>query len=155
VHGDGLWGGRGGRAAPAGLIAWWRADGNFLDSVGLNHLQADGRVGFSSGRFGQGFQFNGASSSAYCPGDAPALNDRTQFTLGAWINLDATNDLPVTAGRGIISRVGNSANHSLNFGYQFGVYDNSRQLFCQFNTNGQQIIEAVTGGGRFYRLHKP
>ena len=122
---------------PVGLVAWWRAEGNLLDSVSTNHLQADGGVTFSSGRFGQAFQFDGVSASAYCPGDAPAFNDWTQFTMEAWINLDATNDLPNTGGRAIVSRVGNSANHTLNFGYQFGIYDNSQRIFCQFNTNGQ------------------
>jgi Concanavalin A-like lectin/glucanases superfamily len=121
---------------PAGLIAWWQAEGNFLDSAGANHLQADGNVTFASGRFGQAFQFDGVTNSA--AGPAPALNDWAQFTLEAWINLDATNDVPGAAwGRGIISRVGDPVDHNLNFGYQFGIYDGSRQVFCQFNTNGQ------------------
>jgi hypothetical protein len=123
---------------PAGLIGWWKGDGDLLDSVGTNHLQADGGVTFATGRFGQAFQFDGTSASAYCPGAAPELNDWTQFTLEAWINLDATNDLPSAAwGRGIISRVGNADDHNLNHGYQFGIYDGSRRMFCQFNTNGQ------------------
>ncbi len=87
---------------PAGLIAWWRADGDLHDSAGTNHLQADGNVTYSTGRFGQAFQFDGVSASAYCPGDTPALNEWTQFTMEAWISLDATNDLPNTPGRGII-----------------------------------------------------
>ena len=122
---------------PSGLIGWWQAEGNYVDSVGGNNLTPDSGVTFAPGRFGQAFHFDGVSGSAYCTG-AAALNGWTQFTLEAWINLDITNDVPGgSPGRGIISRVGNAVNHSLNYGYQFGTFNNSAALFCQFNANGQ------------------
>jgi hypothetical protein len=122
---------------PPGLLGWWQAEGNYLDTVGGNNLSPDGGVTFAPGRFGQAFHFDGVSGSAYCTG-AAALNGWTQFTLEAWINLDITNDVPNgSPGRGIISRVGNAVDHSINYGYQFGTFNNSQALFCQFNTNGQ------------------
>src|ERR1019366_7191369 len=124
---------------PPGLIGWWQTDGNFLDSAGTNHLQADGNVTFPPGRFGQAFRFDGVSASAYQAGAAPALNDWSQFSLEAWINLDDTNDIPNAAwGRAIFSRVGNPGDHNnFNNGYQFGIYNNSTRVFFQFNASGQ------------------
>jgi len=124
---------------PPGVISWWQADGNLLDSVGTNHLQADGSVTFASGRFGQAFRFDGVSTSAYQPGAAPALNDWSQFSLEAWVNLDATNDIPSGPwGRAIFSRVGNPSDYSnYNQGYQFGIYSGSTRVFFQFNVSGQ------------------
>jgi hypothetical protein len=119
---------------PSGLIGWWQAENNYADTVGGNDLTPDGGVTFAPGRFGQAFQFDGVSGSAYCSG-AAALNGWTQFTLEAWINLDNTNDS--VGGDGIISRVGNAVNHQDNHGYQFGIGGNSTRLLCQFNTDGQ------------------
>ncbi|MGD0413487.1 MAG: LamG domain-containing protein [Verrucomicrobiota bacterium] len=132
---------------PPGLIGWWQAEGNYLDTVGGNNLSPDGGVTFAPGRFGQAFHFDGITGSAYCTG-AAALNGWTQFTLEAWINLDITNDVPNgSAGRGIISRVGNAANNGMNnYGYQFGTFDNSTGLFCQFNANGQAWPSYQTTG---------
>ena len=119
---------------PPGIIGWWQAENNYADTVGGNDLAPDGGVSFAPGRFGQAFQFDGVTGSAYCNG-APTLNGWTQFTLEAWINLDNTNDS--VGGDGIISRVGNAVNHQDNHGYQFGLGGNSTRLLCQFNADGQ------------------
>jgi len=119
---------------PPGLIGWWQAENNYADTVGGNDLAPDGGVTFAPGRFGQAFEFDGISGSAYCDG-APTLNGWTQFTLEAWIKLDNTNDS--AGGDGIISRVGNAVNHQDNHGYQFGLGGNSTRLLCQFNTAEQ------------------
>ena len=72
--------------APTGLVAWWRAEGNALDSVGSNNGALVSGVTFSNGLVGQGFSFNGASyvevpnSSAW----AFAGND---FSIELWANI--------------------------------------------------------------------
>jgi len=47
---------------PAGLIAWWRGEGNGLDSAGTNNATLVGDVGFTNGLVGQGFVISGAGN---------------------------------------------------------------------------------------------
>lgn len=97
---------------PPGLISWWVAEGNSLDSAGTNDLQSAGNLSFGPGRFEEAFQFDSVFASAVQPGPAPPLNDWTQVTLQAWLSLDTTQDAAATpSGRAIISRVGNPAKH--------------------------------------------
>jgi len=48
-------------AKPAGLISWWRAEGDSSDSIGTNHGTNYGAVAFAPGKVGQAFVFDGAS----------------------------------------------------------------------------------------------
>ncbi|HLX68957.1 MAG TPA: hypothetical protein VKV04_04940, partial [Verrucomicrobiae bacterium] len=38
---------------PSGLVGWWRAEGNALDSIGGNNGVITGAVSFASGEVGQ------------------------------------------------------------------------------------------------------
>ena len=122
---------------PPGLISWWNADGNTLDVTGLNPASSAGQT-YGPGRFGQAFHFDGVSQSVAAPGSA-SLDQWTQFTLEAWMKLDRTEDEPYAApGRMVINRVGNPNDHvNYNQGYQFGFWNNARNLVLAFNTNGQ------------------
>ncbi len=42
---------------PPGLISWWEAEGNALDSVGSNHGTLQGGTTYATGKIGQGFKF--------------------------------------------------------------------------------------------------
>ena len=122
---------------PPGLISWWNADGNTLDVKGLNPASSSGQT-YTPGRFGQAFHFNGVNQSVTAPGSA-SLDQWTQFTLEAWMKLDQTadpiNDAP---GRMVINRVGRADDQvNYNQGYQFGFWNNARNLVLAFNTNGQ------------------
>jgi hypothetical protein len=120
---------------PPGLIAWWQAEGNYLDSAGVHHGGGSTAPTYAPGRFGQAFQFNGTDQSVSIPDLHSDLDSWTQFTLEAWVYFDFTADPPVhPPGRCMLSKVGGPDG---NFGYQFGFYDNARRLFVQFNTNGQ------------------
>ncbi len=122
---------------PPGLIAWWQADGNYLDSAGAHHGSSGAT--FGPGRFGQAFQLNGINQSVGIPDASGDLNDWTQFTLEAWVKLDKTADVSGGApGRSIINRVGNASDQvNFNQGYQFGFAYNATWIFLAFNTNGQ------------------
>ncbi len=71
---------------PLGLAAWWQAEWNALDSVGVNHGTPVNEDRFGSGEVGQGFSMNGADD-AVIVADAAALNfGATQdFSIEAWI----------------------------------------------------------------------
>src|SRR4051812_37531048 len=57
---------------PAGLLSWWRAEGNTSDAVGTNHGTIVGGVGFGTGEVGQAFYFDGATGG---------------IDVGPWFNL--------------------------------------------------------------------
>ncbi len=44
---------------PAGIVAWWPADGNARDIVGTNRSEVVGLTGFVEGVVGRAFRFNG------------------------------------------------------------------------------------------------
>src|SRR6185436_16605664 len=69
----------------AGLVAWWRAEGNATDSSGDGHngtLLAG--VGFQNGRFGQAFSFLGSANRIQVP-DANDLKLTNSLSISAWI----------------------------------------------------------------------
>ena len=136
---------------PPGLVAWWAAEGNLLDSAGAHDGGGSAAPTYAPGRFGQAFQFNGTDQSVSIPDLYADLDSWTQFTLEAWINMDRTDDFEASApGRMVFSKVGNAADEvHFNQGYQFGPYDNATRITLAFNTNGQAwpgfITEADLG----------
>ena len=123
---------------PSGLIAWWQAEGNLLDSAGPHHGTGSTAPTYAPGRFGQAFHFNGVDQSVSIPDGYADLDGWTQFTLEAWFNADNVADAPTPgAGRAIFSKVGNPSDHSnYNQGYQLGWYANGSRLVMQFNPAG-------------------
>lgn len=70
-------------AAPPGLVAWWRAEGNASDVVGGQPGQLINNVSFASGRVGQAFAFDGRSY-VEVP-DAPSLRLENALTIEFWV----------------------------------------------------------------------
>jgi hypothetical protein len=72
--------------APAGLVGWWRAENDALDSVGANHGTLRNGAGFAEGRVGRAFALDGTDDFIEIP-DAPALRP-VSVTLEAWVAFD-------------------------------------------------------------------
>ncbi len=70
---------------PAGLAAWWPAEGGAGDAIGTNAGIALGGVSYASGKIGQAFSFSGASGNCVRIPYAALLGSST-YTLEAWIN---------------------------------------------------------------------
>jgi hypothetical protein len=72
--------------APAGLVGWWRAEGNGDDSVGTNNAEVPSGVAYVPAEVGLGFDLEGNTNRILVP-DAPALNfsSNQDFSLEAWI----------------------------------------------------------------------
>ena len=70
---------------PSGLIAWWQAESNYLDSVGTNQGAPVGGVTFSPARVGQGFVFSGTNQGVIIPHDTSLNVPPTGFTVEFWI----------------------------------------------------------------------
>jgi len=72
-----------GEFAPSGLIAWWKGDGNALDSVGNHDGVIHGAVTFGSGINGQAFQFDGGCVEVADSADL-RFGSGSHATLSAW-----------------------------------------------------------------------
>ena len=72
--------------APSGLVNWWPAEGNAIDSVGTNNGTLSGAVSYTTGEVGQTFVFtNGAVTF-----DANTANFGTNnFTVEFWLKTTA------------------------------------------------------------------
>lgn len=71
---------------PSGLAHWFRAEGNGIDSFGMRHGTLQNGVGFTAGKVGQGFTFDGANDYV----DLGGWFDLQVFTIAMWINPRAT-----------------------------------------------------------------
>ena len=84
-------------SAPAGLVSWWRGEGNADDTAGANHGAAESGLTFVSGEAGQAFSFDGADDYVRI-GAAASLDVGLSagMTLEGWIrpsNPQATGPL--------------------------------------------------------------
>ncbi|MGA2244785.1 MAG: LamG-like jellyroll fold domain-containing protein [Verrucomicrobiota bacterium] len=93
---------------PSGLVSWWAAEGNALDSVSTNNGTLVGAVGYTSAEVGQGFVLDGFQEMVTV-GNPPALQLQN-FTIESWIQRVSTSEVHVGGGNGII------------FGYGYGGY---------------------------------
>jgi hypothetical protein len=83
---------RGEPSLTSGLVGWWQADGNALDSSGTNHGRLIEGVAFDAGKVGQAFLFNGKTACISVP-DSPAWAfGRNDFSIVLWANFSATSN---------------------------------------------------------------
>ncbi|TMD59285.1 MAG: LamG domain-containing protein [Chloroflexi bacterium] len=73
---------------PAGLVSWWRGDGNARDTAAGRDGVLRG-AGFDVGEVGQGFALNGVDAFVDLP-DVAALNTvRSAITVEAWLKRES------------------------------------------------------------------
>ena len=78
---------------PAGLISWWRAEGNASDSAGTNHGVLTNGATFAAGQIGQTFALDGVNDFVQVP-DSPSLRPAS-VTIEAWVKFFATNGIRI------------------------------------------------------------
>ncbi|MGD0605769.1 MAG: LamG-like jellyroll fold domain-containing protein [Streptosporangiaceae bacterium] len=113
--------------APAGLIGWWKAEGNALDSAGDNNGVLQGGAGYAPGEVGQAFSLDGSTGCVEIP-DAAAV-ELTSLTLEAWVLFDSTSGLSTVFAKPVGS----------------GPYDSYSLWLTSGTLNG--ILSDVTGFG--------
>jgi hypothetical protein len=119
---------------PAGLVSWWRAEGNALDWTGGNNGTIEGDVTYGPGEVGQAFVFSGDQCGVEV-GDATNL-DLQNFTVECWIQR-ATNTLG-----GYIFSIGTA---SYLGGWILAVYDDGTlALFDNYNSEAVESPVGVT-----------
>jgi hypothetical protein len=73
---------------PLGLVSWWRAENNTLDSIGTNYgVMQDGGT-YAAGEVGQAFSLNGTGGFVSVP-DSPGLNPSNAITIECWMQRQA------------------------------------------------------------------
>jgi subtilisin-like proprotein convertase family protein len=83
----------------SGMVAWWKAEGNGLDSVGGNNGAPTGGITYTNGEVGQAFVFNGATTSYVPVAATPSLNgigaSGSGFTIECWVKPASTAGGPI------------------------------------------------------------
>ncbi len=74
---------------PEGLISWWRAENNVLDSISTNHGVLTNGATFAVGTVGQTFALDGVNDYVHVP-DSPSLRPAS-ITLEAWAMFNSQN----------------------------------------------------------------
>jgi hypothetical protein len=75
-------------AAPSGLIAWWRAEGNANDAIGSHGGELLYGASFALGRVGQAFNFDGVRSRISIP-DSPTFQLTGSLSFEGWVQADS------------------------------------------------------------------
>lgn len=117
---------------PSGLIGWWRAEGNALDSAGSHHGDLTNGGAFAPGQRGQAFQLDGLDDAVLFPGTRHGALDLTnqQLSVSAWVNL-ASISQPFGLGHVIVGKYWTTSAD----GYQLQVFNG--QLRLDLATNAQ------------------
>lgn len=71
-----------------GLVSYWQADGNALDSEGANHGTLKLNASYADGVSGQAFKLDGHYDHVYVPhSDSLNIGVEQDFSISAWVNL--------------------------------------------------------------------
>ncbi|PWU11255.1 MAG: hypothetical protein C5B50_23760 [Verrucomicrobia bacterium] len=121
--------------ASSGLVSWWQAQGNAVDTISTNNGTLIGTVSYGPGMVGQGFVLNG--NGAYIQ-LANSTNLQTQtFTIEAWIKRASAS---LATGSGALG--GNIFGYGSG-GYNFGLYNNGRLSLTKAGTSDVQTAPLV------------
>jgi hypothetical protein len=127
---------------PAGALSWYKAEGNFLDTLGANDGAASGLVGFAPGEVGSAFLFDGTSNgnnvTATSNGFPTGNADRT---VEGWVRFDDVNRHPYQA----VFAYG-----APNGGAEFGVALQQGQLLVDFQYGA--VVGPVLTQGQLYHF---
>src|SRR2546421_666864 len=74
----------------AGLIGWWKAEGDGMDQLLVHNGTLLGSTTFGSGEVGQAFVFNGSSGCAVRVTNSAAFQVQ-DFTIEAWIQRSSSS----------------------------------------------------------------
>jgi uncharacterized repeat protein (TIGR01451 family) len=80
-------------AGPAGLVAWWKAEGDALDSAGASHGTLINSATFGAGKVSQAFSFDGADDYVALPDNLFPLpasgGGNAPFSFEVWFKTTA------------------------------------------------------------------
>jgi hypothetical protein len=77
--------------APSGLVAWWRAESNTLDSIGINNAVPSPQL-YTNGEVGTAFNFSSFSPLGFPASDQLDIGAGEGFTIEGWIHPNSSAD---------------------------------------------------------------
>lgn len=119
---------------PAGLVSWYRAEGNFADAASGTTGTQTGGVAFATGKVGQAFDLNG-SSGTVTVGNPANLQLTTGMTAEAWVRPDIT----FTDYKTVVSKWSQAQSSS------WGLYVNTNRVYGILWGSNNQFVDAVGG----------
>ncbi len=132
-------------AAPsAGLVGWWRGEGDALDQTGANNGALVGNATYGTGRVGQGFVLDGSGDGVQV-GSAASLQLQ-DFTIEAWIKR-SNSSLASHGGEGAGHIFGGSYG-----GYVLGLWDDGRLSLGKIGFSGVQSSRVITDTNSFHHV---
>jgi len=120
--------------APAGLVSWWRGEGDARDAWGGNHGKFVGNVTYAAGQVGLAFKFNGVDQVEVA--GAPDLNLTTAVTMEAWIK---PTSLYLDGGFAALIAKGNGTTRSYSF-----LLSSKRALHLSYTTTAESNVTLET-----------
>ncbi len=111
---------------PAGIVSWWKAEGNALDHAGTNHGILQGQTAYGPGRVGQGFTLDGSGDGVRVGN--PAELRLQSFTIEGWIKRGSVLRASSSPGGGSIFAYGQG-------GYSLGMFDNGILFLSRVGVN--------------------
>ena len=150
---------------PAGMVAWWRGEGNAYDYTGTNDLTFLGAA-YAPGEVGEAFTLNGVSSYLTVPAPGLAPYGTNDFSIEFWADFSAlTPSTP--GGDGSIVFIGRDEGLGDLNKWLFGFGENTLYLYLNSPVLGPQFIAhaqfnpatnqwyhlAVTRGGPVFRVY--
>jgi hypothetical protein len=121
--------------APAGIVSWWKGEGNALDATGTNNGTLTGSVSYGPGQAGQGFVFS-AANSAVLVGN-PANLQLQNFTIEAWIQRSSSSFFSLSGGDACL--IGNGYN-----GYGFGFHSSGTLFLSLIGISEVTVPSGIT-----------
>jgi len=78
--------------SPAGMVSWWKAEGNFQNSIGSQ--LGTGTVSFASGQVGQAFVFGGSDYVVVPASIFTDIGNADGMTIEGWVRPEDSNGRP-------------------------------------------------------------
>ena len=112
-------------------VAWWRAEGNGVDSAGGHNGALVGGGSYASGMVGQAFKFNGTDSYVEVP-DAPALRLTNTLTIEFWLKRPQIGGYNAC----LVNKGGDWTRGALNYGAALSASGNRLHFLFAGGTRG-------------------
>lgn len=120
---------------PAGLISWWRAEGNGLDEVGGNSGTLSGDATYAASKVGQGFVFDGGGDRLLLQQtESLQLQD---FTIEGWIRRSSTSVVSESFPDAEFLSFGHG-------GFGFGMWWNGQLFLTKIDSGNVNSVGTIT-----------
>ncbi len=122
-------------APPSGLVSWWGAEGNALDSADGNGGTLAGNTAYGPGRVGQAFVFDGSGDGVLVGN--PVNLQLQSFTIEAWVKRADAAVVNPAGGAAEFFAYGTS-------GYAFGIFDDGRLYLTKVDVDAAILGTGIT-----------